>query len=833
MPSIVIHLLHLFAVGAAVLASASPILDQHPSSLGERANASGGISSDFFASLERLSRLVDIAYCVGTTGIRQPFSCISRCDDFPSLELVTTWNTGVLLSDSCGYVAIDHGTLPPTAEPNLLSAPHEKDRPNKKPGGVIIVAFRGTYSITNAVVDLSTVPQQYVPYPPADDEDDIPRKEPEQKCTNCTVHMGFLLSWQIARRTVLPELKRLHEQYPDYPIHVTGHSLGGAVGALAALEMKAVLEWEQVIVTTFGEPRVGNVGFTKYLDIAFGLQDEEKDAEQRAYRRITHIDDPVPLLPLSEWGYRSHAGEFFISKAELSPKPSDIRPCVGDYDLNCIAGSDGDEAESIGEAVPAKDSYNDGDAMSNGIWHLPARLKLWGLLFAHRDYFWRLGLCIPGGDPINWVYNVTKYLQDHPGGAELLVDVAGKDASEEFDNAGHSEDASEIMALYHVGKLQGGGKKMKRPTRLVTAVTAEKPSTAKSAMKTVASLGAATAVILSTVGLYHTANQRGLLAALPKLKLSMPSRTQGLGFLDGFLISTAVFGLASTVLSRRLLKLLHAHPTFMNYPPHVKLPKRVKPELLSQGGWLHPTTFQTLPLVKKDLVAPNTYCLVFELPTPQSVLGLPIGQHVAITAVVDGQAVTRSYTPVSNNADRGILELIIKCYSNGKLTGGYLANLEIGDEVKFRGPKGAMRYKRGHAKRIGMLAGGSGITPMYQLIRAICEDQRDTTEVSLIYANRTEEDILLRSELEAFARKYPKNFKLHYMLDSPPPEWQGGVGYVTKDIMAERFPAADSDSKVMLCGPPGMVNAAKKALVELGYEKPGAMSKMSDQIFCF
>ncbi|KAI0117683.1 hypothetical protein GGR51DRAFT_262805 [Nemania sp. FL0031] len=429
------------------------------------------------------------------------------------------------------------------------------------------------------------------------------------------------------------------------------------------------------------------------------------------------------------------------------------------------------------------------------------------------------------------VYNVTEYLRDHPGGAELLVDVAGKDASEEFDNAGHSEDASEIMAEYRVGKLQGGGKKVTPPTRLVTAAIANKPSTSTSPIKTIASVGAATAIVLGTVGLYHAANQRGLLATLPKL--SRPMRTQGLGFLDGLLIASAVFGLASTAVSRRLLKLMHSHPTFMNYPPHIKIPKRAKPELLSQGGWLHPTAFQSLPLVKKDLVAPNTYLLAFELPTPGSVLGLPIGQHVAITATVDGQAVTRSYTPVSNNADRGVLELIIKCYPNGKLTGGYLANLQIGDEVKFRGPKGAMRYKRGHAKRIGMLAGGSGITPMYQLIRAICEDQRDTTEISLIYANRTEEDILLRSELEAFARKYPKNFKLHYMLDSPPSEWQGGVGYVTKDIMAERFPTTESDSKIMLCGPPGMVNAAKKALAELGFEKPGAMSKMSDQIFCF
>ncbi|KAI1306815.1 hypothetical protein F5Y03DRAFT_353092 [Xylaria venustula] len=430
------------------------------------------------------------------------------------------------------------------------------------------------------------------------------------------------------------------------------------------------------------------------------------------------------------------------------------------------------------------------------------------------------------------VYDVTRYLQDHPGGAEVLVDAAGKDASEEFDNAGHSEDASEIMAAYCIGKLKGGGKKKAATTvRLSVGVTTRKADTNKSSGNVVLNFGAVTAVLLSTAGLYHVASQRGLFTALPNR--SMLRRTQGLGFFEGFLIASAVFGMAGAVLSRRFLNLLHSHPSFMNYPPHVKLPKRAKPELLNQGGWLHPTTFQSLPLVKKDVVAPNTYHLKLELPTSESVLGLPIGQHVAITANIDGQAVTRSYTPISNNADLGTLDLIIKCYPNGKLTGGYLANLSVGDEVKFRGPKGAMRYKRGYCQRIGMLAGGSGITPMYQLIRAICEDQQDTTKISLIYANRTEADILLRNELEAFARKYPDNLKLYYILDSPSPDWKGGIGYVTKDILAERFPSADTDSKAMICGPPGMVNAAKKALVELGFEKPGAMSKMSDQIFCF
>jgi hypothetical protein len=396
----VFNILRLFSFGVVAIAWASPIFDQDPLIQDQSADTLGGVSANFFASVERLSRLADITYCVGTSGIRQPFSCISRCKDFPSLELVTTWNTGALLGDSCGYIAVDHGVPSPLSDPH--SGVNENQKLMQRSNGAIIVAFRGTYSITNTVIDLSTVPQKYVPYPPLDDEEGGDPGRPEHVCTNCTVHLGFLMSWQIARQVIMPALKRLHDQYPHYPIRLVGHSLGGAVGALAALEMKVGLGWDDIIVTTFGEPRVGNSGFVKYLDEAFDLQGGESNPEQRAYRRITHIGDPVPLLPLSEWGYRSHAGEFFISKSALYPKPSDIRPCYGDYDTKCIAGAEG-EKEWVTEATAQQhSSYNSGILSPNGLLKLPSRFKLWELFFAHRDYFWRLGLCIPGGDPIDW-----------------------------------------------------------------------------------------------------------------------------------------------------------------------------------------------------------------------------------------------------------------------------------------------------------------------------------------------------------------------------------------------------------------------------------------------
>ncbi|KAI1208906.1 alpha/beta-hydrolase [Annulohypoxylon truncatum] len=399
MMMLMLSLLLLYAVAASAF---GPLLkgSQYPVQQHTDASAPDHISPNLFASLERFSRLVDITYCVGTTGIAPPFSCVSRCDDFPTLDLVTTWNTGALMSDSCGYIAVDHGTASKSDIHNgsVNSRGHTMESKSQE---AIIVAFRGTYSITNTVIDLSTIPQEYVPYPSPDQDESEAPKEPKYTCHNCTVHMGFLTSWKIARTVVLPALEPLRERYPDYPIFLVGHSLGGAVAALAALELKVISGWDKMAVTTFGEPRVGNDGFVEYLNSAFELGGVEKPIEAQTYRRVTHVDDPVPLLPLSEWGYRSHAGEFFISKSGLPPEPSDIRPCIGNSDARCIAGSAGESLRRTGRILAEKQAQNT-PVWTGGLWDIPSRFKLWQLFFAHRDYFWRLGLCVPGGDPIDW-----------------------------------------------------------------------------------------------------------------------------------------------------------------------------------------------------------------------------------------------------------------------------------------------------------------------------------------------------------------------------------------------------------------------------------------------
>ena len=205
-------------------------------------------------------------------------------------------------------------------------------------------------------------------------EGDPPPADPP-KCTNCTVHTGFYTSWLNTRKVILPHVSEALAKYPTYQLVLVGHSLGGAVATLAGLDF-AARGW-QPRVTTFGEPRLGNKALNKYIDARFNIT---ADHEANRFHRVTHAGDPVPLLPLEEWGYAMHRDEVFISQSSLPASLADVHYCDGDADPKCIEGGDADRP----------------------VWAIPSRFKFWQLFFAHRDYFWRLGLCLPGGDPRNW-----------------------------------------------------------------------------------------------------------------------------------------------------------------------------------------------------------------------------------------------------------------------------------------------------------------------------------------------------------------------------------------------------------------------------------------------
>ena len=153
-------------------------------------------------------------------------------------------------------------------------------------------------------------------------------------------------------------------------------------------------------------------------------------------------------------------------------------------------------------------------------------------------------------------------------------------------------------------------------------------------------------------------------------------------------------------------------------------------------------------------------------------------------------------------------DFVLQAYENGNIS-RHISLLKIGDKIRVKGPKGQFKYEPEVAKEIGMIAGGTGITPMLQIIRYALKNPLDKTRFSLIYANVGVNDILLKEELDDWQALHPDRFRVYYVLNNPPEKWTGGVGFVSKEHIQKFIPATGEDVKVLLCGPPPMITAMK------------------------
>jgi cytochrome-b5 reductase len=218
-----------------------------------------------------------------------------------------------------------------------------------------------------------------------------------------------------------------------------------------------------------------------------------------------------------------------------------------------------------------------------------------------------------------------------------------------------------------------------------------------------------------------------------------------------------------------------------------------------------PKEFRAFPLVNSYDESPDTKVMRFAFPDGLQSSGMHLTSFVLLRYKDEsGQDVVRPYTPISRLDQKGYAEILVKCYKDSKM-GTHLHKLKLGQTIEIKGPFEKLPYQPGQYKKIGMIAGGSGITPMFQLMRE-CLKEVKPPEVSLIYANRRKEDVLLGSEISEFYELY-QHFAPYFVLDDPPKDWMGGIGHVTKDMVKAIMPPPTRvlDSIICVCGPPGFM----------------------------
>ena len=251
---------------------------------------------------------------------------------------------------------------------------------------------------------------------------------------------------------------------------------------------------------------------------------------------------------------------------------------------------------------------------------------------------------------------------------------------------------------------------------------------------------------------------------------------------------------------------------------------------------LNPKKKIDFPLIEKEYITHNVLRLRFGLPTEEHRLGLPVGKHIFVYAKVGDvkETVMRAYTPTSSDHDLGYFELVVKVYradqhpqypAGGKMS-QHMDTLEIGDTLSVKGPVGHVEYvgkgkyilngEEKHTDAINLIAGGTGITPCFQIIKAVLRDPEDTTKVALVYANNSPDDILLAAELEDMASD--PRFSLWHTVSNADDGWKYDVGYVTPSMCQKRLLPASKTAIGCVCGPPAMIKfAAMPSLESMGF----------------
>jgi ferredoxin-NADP reductase len=185
------------------------------------------------------------------------------------------------------------------------------------------------------------------------------------------------------------------------------------------------------------------------------------------------------------------------------------------------------------------------------------------------------------------------------------------------------------------------------------------------------------------------------------------------------------------------------------------------------------------------------------------------GQYLTATLIVGGKEMRKPFSISSSPTEKSFIEF------TKKLTGHPFSNtldaLKVGDAVTIEAPFGDFTFN-GEYPSIGLLSGGVGITPLRSICR-FCTDMKLGTKVTLLYGNRTEEDIAFQREFEEM-QKQNSMFKMVFTLAKPGESWSGYVGYVNADMVKKEIP--DYAERVFyICGPPVMVQAMENLLSSL------------------
>ena len=212
-------------------------------------------------------------------------------------------------------------------------------------------------------------------------------------------------------------------------------------------------------------------------------------------------------------------------------------------------------------------------------------------------------------------------------------------------------------------------------------------------------------------------------------------------------------------------------------------------------------------------IIPRTYNVTsFRFPRPAALNYKP-GQFQFVTIKADGKELSKPFSISSSPTEKTHIEFTKKLSDSEFSTA--LKALKVGDWARIDAPYGKFTFEGEH-ERIGLLGGGIGITPFMGICK-YCTDMRLNTKITLLYGNRTENDIAFRKELENM-QKQNVNLKVVFILNEASSGWKGATGLINAEMIKKEIPDY-KETVFYTCGPPAMVEIMEKLIEQLGLPK--------------
>ncbi|XP_063668008.1 cytochrome b5 reductase 4 isoform X3 [Pan troglodytes] len=239
--------------------------------------------------------------------------------------------------------------------------------------------------------------------------------------------------------------------------------------------------------------------------------------------------------------------------------------------------------------------------------------------------------------------------------------------------------------------------------------------------------------------------------------------------------------------------------------------------------------YRKCQLISKEDVTHDTRLFCLMLP-PSTHLQVPIGQHVYLKLPITGTEIVKPYTPVSGSLlsefkepvlpNNKYIYFLIKIYPTGLFT-PELDRLQIGDFVSVSSPEGNFKISKfQELEDLFLLAAGTGFTPMVKILNYALTDIPSLRKVKLMFFNKTEDDIIWRSQLEKLAFK-DKRLDVEFVLSAPISEWNGKQGHISPALLSEFLKRNLDKSKVLvcICGPVPFTEQGVRLLHDLNFSK--------------